>query len=384
MRFQDEKLYEFFTIGRKHGYDEASRKWVVRVLIGPKGKSHRASEIIPSEELGALVLDATGNKYGPWALRENIVASQQYRMVGPDNVLVTLGTAQAIFLAMMTQLDPGDEVILEIPSWMQPHGLAKAIKTKTKLLQRRPELEWRFDMDELGAMITPQTKMIYLCNPNNPTGAILTEQEMRSICQMADRYGIIVLSDEIYRGLEWNGSVTPAACDLYERAISCSSVSKTIGLDGMRLGWLATPSKQLLEDCTAMKRLDVGSYRSCLDEAIATAALEPAAHKKLIEESMKYGRINRDIVRRWIEQQDVYTWVLPEAGFLSFPGYRFKLDSWTLCTELLKEPFRTYVVPGICYEVEYHFRLGFGSETDPNDIQAGVENLSKFAAAVAQ
>lgn len=385
MRFRDTKLYEFLTLGRAIGFDPETLTWSIEsMLVSPKGKSHRAREIVPAGQLGEIVLDASGNKYGPWRLRENIVASQHYDALGPDDILVTLGTAQAIFFTMMTQLESGDEVILEIPSWMQPHGLADAIECSTKRLQRRAERQWRIDLDELADIMTPQTKLIYLCNPNNPTGAVLTEDEMRSICNLADRYGTLVLSDEIYRGLEWSGERTPAAANLYHRAVSVSSVSKAIGMDGMRLGWLATAGRKVLEDCTAMKRLDVGSYRSCLDEAVATAALEPETYRRLVRESMHYGRINRDIVRKWAEEQELYTLVLPEAGFLSFPGYKFPMDSWTLCTELLKEPYRTYVVPGSCYEVEHHIRLGFGSEIEPAKISRGLENLSAFAHCVAR
>ena len=125
------------------------------------------------------------------------------------------------------------------------------------MLRRRQELNWGIDLDELAGLITPKTKLIYLCQPNNPTGAVFSEAQLTAICDLAARNGIYVISDEIYRGLEWSGQLSPAVVNLYERGVSTSSVSKTLGMSGTRLGWMASqdqrsdravPQPQVLHD----------------------------------------------------------------------------------------------------------------------------------------
>ena len=129
-------------------------------------------------------------------------AELQGYKVGRDNVLTTSGTQHSNFLAMAAVLDAGDEAIVEAPSWEQPKVVCEALGIKAKILKRRQELQWKFDLNELEAMATPKTKLIYICHPSNPTGAVLNEQDLKAICDIAARLGAYVLSDEIYRGLE--------------------------------------------------------------------------------------------------------------------------------------------------------------------------------------
>ena len=126
----------------------------------------------------------SGNRYGYPPLRDLIVASQQYT-VSRDNVLVTLGTQLSNFLALAVLLEPGDEAIIDSPSWEQPRVLCEAFHATSRLIRRRPELNWGIDLDELARLITPKTKLIYLCQPNNPTGAVFSEAELTAICDLA-------------------------------------------------------------------------------------------------------------------------------------------------------------------------------------------------------
>jgi aspartate/methionine/tyrosine aminotransferase len=377
MEFIEEKLGEFFSLGRKLGYDTVNKRWTADVLIDAKGYTPRLGEIMPEWD-NNLLLDWSGDHLGPRPLRERIVESQRYAQP-PDNVVVTLGTQQANFFAMLTALDRGDEIVVEVPSWMQPQVLARAIGAPVKLIQRREELGWKFDLDELHGLVSTKTKLIYVCNPSNPTGAVLDAKDIDEICRIAGTVGAYVLSDEIYRGLEWEGELTPAVADRYERGISTGSVSKTIAMDGLRVGWLLTPDRDFIRRVLVLKRYNTTPHQSCLDEAVAIRALDARLYPTLLEKSMKVARGNRALVSAWMAKQRAFSWVAPTAGFLSFPKYDFEIDSWSLCTRLLQEPYHTYLIPGSCYGVEYHVRLGFGASTPSERIARGLSKLEQLA-----
>ncbi|MEZ4736019.1 MAG: aminotransferase class I/II-fold pyridoxal phosphate-dependent enzyme [Caldilineaceae bacterium] len=131
-------------------------------------------------------------------------------------------------------------MIVDVPGWPQPLALGEAIGAVIKELPRYEEKGWEFEIDELAALITDKTKLIYLCNPNNPTGHVLTEETLKAVAQLAERVGAYVLCDEVYRGLEWHGAETPRIANLYERGISTGSISKIFGIKGCaRGGWSA-------------------------------------------------------------------------------------------------------------------------------------------------
>ena len=222
MRVESQKLSEFFNIGRDLGWDVVQQRWTVNSLIDPEGRSYRLGEILEEGLPLDLPIVKSGNRYGYPPLRDLIATSQQYD-VGRDNILVTLGTQLSNFLALSVLLEPGDHAIIDAPSWEQPRVLCEAFHVDYSLLRRRPELQWGIDQDELASLITPRTKVIYLCQPNNPTGATFSAEELQAICDLAARTGIYVISDEIYRGLEWSGELSPAAVNLYERGVTTTS-----------------------------------------------------------------------------------------------------------------------------------------------------------------
>jgi len=376
---QSRLLSEFFNIGRDRGWDIERQCWTVHQLIGSEGKVFELGQILGQMPLD-LRLEKSGNRYGYPPLRDAIRTSLQYS-IGQENVLVTSGTQHANFLALATLLGPGDEAIIEAPSWEQPAVVAEALGAKVKILRRRPELEWNFDLDELSALIGPKVKVIYICHPNNPTGAVLTHQNLERICRIADRYGCYILSDEIYRGLEWNGEISPSTVNLYERGISTGSISKTLGMSGLRLGWLAVRDRQFLERCMELKYYISLHQQSRLDEVVAFAALAPDRYWKLVDQTMQAGKENYEIASEWMRENDTFRWVSPKGGFLSFPAFDLDIPSWELCVRLLEEPYKTYVLPGICYGIEGHIRLGFGPSTSAESMRLGLEQIGAFVAA---
>jgi aspartate/methionine/tyrosine aminotransferase len=378
MRMASRKLGEFFNIGRDRGWDVARQAWTVHSLVDPEGRALTLGDVLDGIPLD-LRLEKSGSRYGYPPLRQRIVESQRYQ-AAPEHVLVTSGTQHANFLAFAATLEAGDEAILESPSWEQPQVLCEAFKVEPRILRRRPELGWRFDLDELRALLSPRVKLIYLCHPSNPTGAVLDEQELRAICDAADRTGAYVLSDEIYRGLEWDGVLSPSVVNTYERGITTSSVSKTLGMSGLRLGWLATADRSLIERCVNLKYYISLHQQSRLDEVVAMAALEPTKYWALVKETMAAARLNYDVVAEWMERNGVFHWVPPRGGFLSFPGYRLDVPSWDLCVRLLDPPYRTYLIPGSCYGHEGHVRLGLGPGTPVETIRAGLVEVDRFVA----
>ncbi len=378
MRTKSQKLGEFFNIGRDRGWDVEKQVWTVHQLINPEGKVFTLGEILDGIPLD-MRLEKSGNRYGYPPLRETIIKTHGY-IVPKENALITSGTQHANFLSFAVALEEGDEAIIESPSWEQPKVLCEAFHVHAKILRRRPELEWKFDVNELETLMGPKVKLIYLCHPSNPTGAILGANELREICRIAGRYGAYVLSDEIYRGLEWEGGLSPSVVNLYERGISTSSVSKTLGMSGLRLGWLATQDRQFLEDCMDLKYYISLHQQSRLDEVVAMAALQPDKYWRLVKETMTAAKVNYDITSEWMRTNGTFKWVPPRGGFLSFPSYDLDIPSWDLCVRLLERPYKTYILPGSCYGVEGHVRLGFGPGTPAESMQAGLERISSFVA----
>jgi aspartate/methionine/tyrosine aminotransferase len=378
MDIASRKLGEFFNIGRDKGWDVERQVWTVHSLVNPEGRVLTLGEVLDGIPLDTR-LQKSGSRYGYPPLRQRIVESQHYD-VGAGDVLVTSGTQHANFLAFAAALDAGDEAIIESPSWEQPAVLCDAFKVRAHVIRRRPELGWRFDLDELRRLLTDRVKLLYLCHPGNPTGAVLDARELAAVCAEAARVGAYVVSDEIYRGLEWDGPLSPSVVNLYERGVTTSSVSKTLGMSGLRLGWLATRDRAFLERCVDVKYYVSLHQQSRLDEIVGLAALEPAKYWALVKDTMAAARVNYDLVAAWMAANGVFRWVAPRGGFLSFPSYDLDLPSWDLCVRLLDPPYRTYLIPGSCYGHEGHVRLGFGPGTPADTIRAGLAEVDRFVA----
>lgn len=361
------KLYEIFLYAQDVGFDYGV---TFSLRSSPKLKDF-LEDLDPD-----LPLDwSVQSFYGLPELRRRVVETQGYD-VSEDNILITAGTNEANFLVMMQTVEPGDEVIVDQPSWPQPYEICKALGTKVKVIKRREDLGWGIDLDELDDMVTPKTRLIFVCSPNNPTGAVFEEAEMKRICEIAQTNNAYLLSDEVYRGLEWDGPRSPSAVNYYEKAVSASSVSKSMGLQGIRTGWMATQDKDLLYKCLILRE-DASEVMNVLGEHIALAALKPEKYERLLEGAKEEGRRGWAVVSDWISKSEVFDWVKPRAGYLSLPRYDLEIGSEDFCKRLLAEPYRTFVQPGIAYGCEKHIRLGVGG-ADVEQIKKGLEQVDRF------
>jgi aspartate/methionine/tyrosine aminotransferase len=151
-------------------------------------------------------------------------------------------------------------------------------------------------------------------------------------------------------------------------------------MSGLRIGWLATQDRDFLERCMDLKYYISLHQQSRLDETVAMAAIQPDRYWKLVAQTMSAAKVNYDITSGWMQNNDTFKWVPPKGGFLSFPSYDLDIPSWDLCVKLLEKPYRTYILPGSCYGVEKHVRLGFGPGTPAENMRAGLEQISLFVA----
>ena len=313
--------------------------------------------------------------YGLPELRERIVATQEYE-VAAENVFVTTGTNEANFLLMMQTVGQGDEVITDVPGWPQPFTICESLGANVHAIRRLAKDDWRLDLQELSDMVSDKTRMIFLSSPNNPTGAVFSEQEMMEVCEIARSVDAYLVCDEIYRGLEWDDNLSPAAVNYYEKAISTGGISKSTGLQGIRIGWMASQDKGLLEDCNVL-RIQSTQVANVFGEHVALAALQPVRYKQLLSGAKSHGRENWRVVSDWIDAQAEFSWIKPKAGFLAFPSYNLNIDSDSFCKGLLAEPYRTYLRPGSAYGFEKHLRLGVG-QYEIIEIREALSRITAF------
>ena len=323
-----------------------------------------------------MSLDWSGQSFqGMTALRENVIRTHAPSgACTPDDVLITAGTAEANFLAMCQLVQPGDEIIVDTPGWQQPVVLAQAIGCVLKPWHRHESRAWSLDLNDLESLVTPRTRMIFICNPNNPTGRVTLDQELRDIATNAGRVGAYVLCDEVYAGLEWAASRPTPICDLYERGISTSSVSKALGLQGLRTGWMICRDAHVILEAVVLRE-NTSEIMNVLGEAVAEIALRPARYSQALATARVDGARNLALLDSFIATRPELSWHKPQAGLIGFCKLGNDLDGDALAARLLAEPHRTFAMPGSAYGFPRHVRLGVGGGAAAN-LELGLERLA--------
>ncbi|MCS7103024.1 MAG: aminotransferase class I/II-fold pyridoxal phosphate-dependent enzyme [Candidatus Korarchaeum sp.] len=322
------------------------------------------------EELKDLTLDY-GYTEGLHELRERV--ARLYRKVDPGNVLITRGAIEANFQVFYTLLEPGDKVISIFPAYQQLYSAPESFGAHVELLELREENSWLPDLSELEEMIDDSTKLVVMNNPHNPTGSVIDEATIRRIIDIVESSNSYLLFDESYHGLFLDPSFSvPSAADLSERVVVTRSFSKPLSLTGLRLGWIATRDRELVEELK-LRRDYMAISNSVLVEKIAAAAMENV--ERIYERSLQILRRNLSILRELVESRDYLSWVLPKAGSVAFPRYDLDMGSEELAIRLLKEE-GVFLVPGSCFGIENHFRIGFGAR--PDVFEEGVRRLGVF------
>jgi len=288
------------------------------------------------------------------------------------NVIVTTGTAEANFLVAWMLTHPGDEVVMMLPNYMQLWGLVRAFRAEIIPLPLIEELRWAPDLDALDRAVSPRTKVIAVCNPNNPTGAILTEREMDRVVAAARRVGAWVLADEVYRGAELQRDLTPTFWGSYEKVIVTSGLSKAYGLPGLRIGWIASTPEFVADAWSYHDYTTIGP--GPLSDLLARVALAPENRARLLDRTRGILNSNYPILRDWAEANE-FSFVPPQAGAIAYLRYHLDAGSTEFVERLRKEK-SVLVVPGEHFLMGKYLRIGFGSNADY--LREGLELISKF------
>ncbi len=296
-------------------------------------------------------------------------------MCTPRDVLITAGAAEANYLAIMQLLQPGDEIVVESPGWPQAEVLARAIGAHVVRVTRAEADNWRLPLDHLAACVTPQTRMIFLSNPNNPTGDLLNGDDIAELVRIADGVGAWLLIDEVYAGLEWNAPRAPSVAGMYARGITTGSVSKALGLQGLRTGWLICPDAQMVMDAVILRE-NSSEIMNIMGEVIAEVALRPDRYGTTMERACSEGAANLAQMNDWVAEQEGLSWVSPRAGLIGLGRLPEGIDSDAFAKMLLAEPYRTFLLPGSCYDQPGHIRLGVGGGAGVN-LQKGLDRVAQ-------
>jgi len=298
---------------------------------------------------------------GTIELRERIAAL--YPGANPDNVLVTVGAAQANYTTILTVLEPGDEMVIMLPNYMQIWGVAKNFGLRPKSFSLKEELEWGIDLDELDRTVSNKTKLIAICNPNNPTGHIMSIDEMDAVVNAADRVGAWLLADEVYAGAERvTDEVTPTFWGRYDRVLAVNSLSKAYGLPGLRIGWVVAPTETAEEIWARQDYITICT--TMLSNKLASYALSPEIRPGILDRTRKYIRKGYGNFERWCnEHEDLFSLVPPQAAAIAFIRYHRDINSSELVRRLINEQ-ATFVVPGDHFGMDHYLRISFGLADD--------------------
>ena len=290
-------------------------------------------------------------------LRENIAAL--YAGATADNVLVTVGAAEANYITTHTLLSPGDEIAVMLPNYMQIWGVAKNLGAKVREFHLKEKDGWALDLDELEKAVTPNTKLIAICNPDNPTGHILSEEEMDVVVRAADRVGAWILADEVYSGAErTREEQTPSFYGRYDRVVAIGSLSKAYGLPGLRIGWLVAPED--LVQRAWMRHEYITISATMLSNKLAAIALSPEVRPELVRRTREFVRKGYAVLEKWLEDHgNTFKVVPPDAAAICFVRYNLDVNSTEFVERLRKEK-SVFIVPGDHFGMDHFFRISFG------------------------
>jgi len=330
----------------------------------------RLAELVDDEAArDALMTEALRytQSNGTVPLRSDIAAL--YTGADADRVQVTNGGSEANFITMWHLVEPGDEVVLMVPNYMQTWGLARAfggIVREWPLVPAEAASgeggRWRVDIDALARLVSSRTKLIIICNPNNPTGARIDAADLDGIAAIASRHGTWILSDEIYRGAELDGRETPSMWGRSDRVIVTSGLSKAYGLPGLRIGWIVGPP------ATVASLWSYHDYTTispgALSDFLARRALAPSHRARILARTRTILNENFPVIAQWLDAHGgLFSYAPPDAGAIVYVRYHHPVNSTDLVTRL-REQKSVLIVPGDHFGMDGYLRIGFGDDVE--------------------
>jgi aspartate/methionine/tyrosine aminotransferase len=310
-------------------------------------------------------------------LRQNI--SALYPGATPDNVLVTVGCAEANFITVQALLSPGDEIVIMLPNYMQIWGIAQNYGMSVKTFHLDEARQWAPDLAELDEVVSDKTRLIAVCNPNNPTGYILTEPEMEAIVAAAERVGAWLLADEVYSGTEQHtDQQTPSFWGRYDKVLAMNSLSKAYGLPGLRVGWVVAPAETI--DTIWARHEYTTITVTALANKLAALALSPEVRPRLMRRAREYARRGFSILDDWLKSHgDLFSVVPPQAAAIAFVRYNLAINSTEFMNRLRTEQ-SVLIVPGDHFGLDHHLRFSFGPP--PDYLQTALDRIHDFVVAL--
>lgn len=313
-----------------------------------------------------------GDHLGKPALRE-LIAAQSGSPVAMENILVTAGASGALFIIATSLLDKGDHLVVERPNYATNIETPRAIGCDISYLDLDIDDGFRLDIDRLESLIRPETKLVSLTRPHNPTGTVLSENELRAVVNMVERKGCLLLFDETYRELT-RGEPLPVAAALSDRVISVSSLSKSYGVPGIRTGWITGLDRELMELFLCAKE-QIGICGSALDEHLGWEVLRQ--RERRLPDIRSHVGTAFEILKNWMAGEDRMEWVEPWGGVVCFPRILPDLSvDMDQFYRLLNKKYGTYVGPGHWFDQDRRFmRIGYAWPTR-EELTGGLAGIS--------
>jgi len=344
-------------------------EFAAKYLLSPSDAESQTIEELLALEPGAH--DAflkhwcgyTESPGAPW-LRE--VLATIYTQIRPDQLVVVAAAEEAIFLFYHALLTAQDHAIVETPCYESALSVPKSTGAAVSEWRRKPENGWAHDLDAFEALLRPNTRALYINTPHNPTGLLMRPEIFRGVLELAARHGIYVFSDEVYRELEHDPATRlPAGCDLYDRAVSLGSVSKTYGLPGLRLGWLACHDTALLQKIISLKHYTT-ICASAPSEYLTALAFRH--RQKFIDRNLQIVLGNlRQLSAFFARHADRFSWTPPNASTIGFARLLPEQDVQAFCERLVRQA-GVLLLPGTVYDQPGHIRFGYGRRNMPESL----------------
>ncbi|HVF26138.1 MAG TPA: aminotransferase class I/II-fold pyridoxal phosphate-dependent enzyme [Anaerolineales bacterium] len=322
-----------------------------------------------AEKFQQVWLGYTESQGSP-ALRKEI--SRLYETVDPEHILVHTGAEEAIFIFMNSMFKGGDHIIVHSPGYQSLAEVARAVGCEVSLWLAREENNWALDLGELQHLMRSNTKAIVINTPHNPTGYLMSRADYEAVHEFAQENNLLLFSDEVYRESEYDTAERlAAACDLGEHAVSLGVTSKTYGLAGLRIGWIATKNKIVYEKMASLK-----DYTTICNSAPSEFLAEMGMRnrQKLAQRNLDIIKNNLTVIDNLFKSHaDLFSWARPRAGSMGFPRL-LKGDVEAFCDHLVRKA-GVLLLPGSMYDDSHnHFRLGLGR----NNLPQAVERLEEY------
>lgn len=295
--------------------------------------------------------------------------SESYKGISPEQIAVTTGSSESNFALIAALVRDSDHMIVEHPNYPSLYEVPRSLERSYDLFPLSFEEGFVPNVTRLASLVKPNTRLITLTHPNNPTGSVIKENQLLEIARLAERNDAYLLHDETYRELSFDKPPPPAAV-LSDHAISMTTMSKAYGLPGIRIGWVAGPRH--IVEAVRKVREQITICNNSIGEAIACAVLKEK--DTILRRMQDIVKQNFQTLRGWMNAQQVLEWVEPKGGVVAFPRLKHGQTTEDLC-RLLVAKYRTFTIPGYCFEMKQHMRVGFGGEAP--ELKAGLERIEK-------